>query len=298
MKTLALNNTHLVSDGKNSKFQYQFPIPQNFKNDMIALASISLYFSWYNISAENKNNQFKYTWIDGVETTITMPDGNYEISGINAFLQSKMVANGHYLENSNGDYIYYLEIKVNATTYKIEMISYNVPTQTEASNSNYTRPSSATWSFPTAGGVFNPSITILNDDNNKNFKNIIAFEAGTYPVDTTINIVETFESNTGNAPQVSPISTISVLCNLAKNDVASPNTIIYSFAPTGSFGNQISLNVPELVYTTLQDGSNNTLEITLTDQNYNPITIQDEQIVMLLSIKNKYFGTELESINK
>ena len=67
-----------------------------------------------------------------------MEDGNYEISSVNAFLQSIMVSNGHYLENSSGDYVYYLEFKVNATTYKIEINSYNVPTSTEAANLNYT----------------------------------------------------------------------------------------------------------------------------------------------------------------
>lgn len=294
MRTLIVNNTHLVNDGKNSKFEYYFPVPQNFKNDLIAVASLSMYNSWYNISAANKNNQFKYTWIDGTDYTITMEDGNYEISSVNAFLQSIMVSNGHYLENSSGDYVYYLEFKVNATTYKIEINSYNVPTSTEASNLNYTQPSNATWSFPVAGGITNPSITILNDDSNKNFQKIVAFQAGTYPTDNTTNNIQTFASNTGLAPQVSPVSTISVLCNLAKNDIANPNTILYAFAPQGSFGSQISLNFPELVYTELQDGAANKLTITLTDQNYNPITIQDEQIVIVLSIKHKYFGTELE----
>lgn len=294
MRTLIVNNTHLINDGKNSKFEYFFPMPQNFKNEMIALASLSMYNSWYNISQANNNNQFKYTWIDGSEYTITMEDGNYEIVSINAYLQSVMVANNHFLENSNGDYVYYLEIKVNATTYKIEIVSYNVPTSTEASNLNYTQPTDANWSFPEEGGITNPSITILNDDNNAKFQNIIAFQAGTYPPDTTTDSIEAFSSNNGNAPQVSPISTISVLCNLCKNDIASPNTILYAFAPSGTFGSQIGLSVPELVYTSLQDGNANKLTLTLTDQNYNPINIQDEQIVIVLSIKNKYFGTELE----
>jgi len=294
MRTLIVNNTHLINDGKNSKFEYFFPMPQNFKNEMIALASLSMYNSWYNISQANNNNQFKYTWIDGSEYTITMEDGNYEIVSINAYLQSVMVANKHFLENSNGDYVYYLEIKVNATTYKIEIVSYNVPTSTEASNLNYTQPTDANWSFPEEGGITNPSITILNDDNNAKFQNIIAFQAGTYPTDTTTDSIEAFSSNSGNAPQVSPISTISILCNLCKNDIASPNTILYAFAPSGTFGSQTGLSVPELVYTSLQDGNANKLTLTLTDQNYNPINIQDEQIVIVLSIKNKYFGTELE----
>jgi len=295
MQTLILNNTHLVNDGTRSKFEYHFPVPQKFNNDLIALANLSMYNSWYNISENNKNNQFKYTWIDGTETTITLFDGNYEISGINAYLQSQMVSNNHYLVDGNGDNVYYLEIKVNATTYKIELISYNLPTSTEASDLNYTKPSNSSWSFPESEEITNPTITILDDSSNEKFQNIIAFKSGTYPSDTYSGSVQTDASNTEKAPQVSPISTISVLCNLCKNDISHPNTILYAFAPSGAFGEQIKLSVPELVYTTLQDGSTNTLKISLTDQDYKPIYIQDEQIVIVLSIKNKYFGTDLEN---
>ena len=59
------------------------------------------YYSWTNInSSPLGNNIFSYTWKVGSTVTtytVTIPDGLYEISDLNSYLQYKFIANGHYL---------------------------------------------------------------------------------------------------------------------------------------------------------------------------------------------------------
>jgi len=62
MKTIVLNSTNLVNNGLNNQFVYVFPNSVNIKNSYIAVASVAIYYSWFNISASLGNNSFSYTW--------------------------------------------------------------------------------------------------------------------------------------------------------------------------------------------------------------------------------------------
>ena len=113
MRIIALNATNVVPNGLNSTLVYKFPNSVFFKNTSIAVSTISLYYSWFNISASLGNNIIQYTWTSGVITTtytITIPDGLYEINVLNALIQFNLIQAGQYLIDVNGDNVYYIEV--------------------------------------------------------------------------------------------------------------------------------------------------------------------------------------------
>ena len=82
-----------------------------------------------------------------------------------------------------------------------------------------------------------------------------------------------------------------MLCSLAHNPYSNPQTILYSFAPNTTFGKEISIQPPEIVYTDIREGQFSGIDIEFLDQNFQPIAILDRAITLQLSIKNKHRET-------
>ncbi len=79
-----------IVDSSNSELVYKFPNSAVFKDKYIALSSISLFYSWFNITQNYGNNIFSYTWTSGTTTTtyqVVIPDGLFEISDLNNYIQ-------------------------------------------------------------------------------------------------------------------------------------------------------------------------------------------------------------------
>ena len=276
MKTIILNSTNIVPNSGNSNFIYNFPAGgTQFKNDEIALSNISMYYSWFNINqALYNNNVFNYIWL-GTTYVVTIPDGNYQIKELNDYLQWVMIQNGHYLVDGGGNYVYYLELILNVSRYAVEFIASPIPTALPSG-----------WSNP-AGLVFpatatTPQIQILSTNN---FYKIIGFNAGTYPTPTQSTI---YSKLSDTAPQVSPINSIIMECNLINNNLALPSKLLYSFTIQNvAFGDVLNISVPEFSWNDIADGFYDRIQIELKDQNLNSIQINDSQIVILLCIKKK-----------
>jgi len=144
-KTIILTTANIEENSNNTKLVYNFPSGgYSFKNDMIAVLFIYQYFSTFNITSSYGNNTFSYVWFDGVEYNITIPDGYYEISDLNVYFQSIMIANTHYMTNSAGQFIYFLEFIVNTSRYAVQIYSYPLDNTIKSSN-GYTLPIGATW---------------------------------------------------------------------------------------------------------------------------------------------------------
>ena len=114
---LILNGSNLVtSDTTNSTYRFNFNGTRLIKDTKIAIANVSLFYSWFNISANFNNNFFQYTFTNGAGTStfnVNIVDGYYTIAQLNSYLQSVMITNGHYLVNGSGQNVYYLEILEN-----------------------------------------------------------------------------------------------------------------------------------------------------------------------------------------
>ena len=77
-------NTLNSKTNEPNKFMYQFTDKLNLKNPNknMALANLSIYYTWKNIKSEYNNNKFKTsapTWND----EFNLPDGSYSFSDIN-----------------------------------------------------------------------------------------------------------------------------------------------------------------------------------------------------------------------
>lgn len=287
MKSLIISGNNLVANNPyNNIFQYNFPSGAvELKDYEVAMTSLSIYYSWPNISssstgAQYNNNSFSYIWIDGTKITVTMPDGFYNgATDLNSYLQNVMTTNGHYLINAQNSFIYYLEIVVNVNYYAIQLNCYNVPTSAEASSLSYTQPSNATWSFPSVSTC--PQFVISSTNN---FGSVIGFSGGTYPSSVVTGTSYSVLSNNG-VPNITPINSVVVECSLINNSFTIPNQLLYSFSPNTTYGSQVQINVPAYTYLEVVSGRYQNFNITLKDQDLNPIYLQDTNLVIMLSLR-------------
>ena len=272
---VVINGSNVVSGTNNSTFTFNFNNTVDLREAEVALQSLSMYYSWINISAQYGNNIFEYTWFQtaGFETfQITLPDGFYQISDINAYLQSVMYSNGHYLINGS-NIVYYLEIVTNSSLYAIQVNSYPIPSSLPV---GYTAPSN--WH----GYPATPSTPLFIVEDNA-FQQTIGFLASSYPTapqSTNYSAVSSF------TPQVSPVESVLVSCNLLYNTIAIPSNILYSFSSNNAtFGSVISVNPNYAFFNRIRSGSYTSLTIQFLDQNFNPIQIKDTSLVLVLSLR-------------
>jgi hypothetical protein len=386
MRTLIVNSSNVVANTNNSVYKYNFPAGnvEFSKGQKLALGSIQMYYSTFNITASQGNNQFSYVWVDGREITITIPDGFYEISTLNDFLHFVMVQQGHYLIDTAGNYYYFITMVINASTYQIEvncfpisLATYPVASYTIGTfaSSTITTSSPATpqyWSRPT--NPITPMFRVLAN----NFRTIIGFSAGYYPQGATgfsstppttalapatitnspasttfaitslvgtalttsgapallagmvisgagitagtyivsgssnswlVSVSQTIGAITGtfyamtasqspsystiqsfgssSVPQVSPLSSYVITCNLLNNNFAIPNSLLYSFAPNATFGSQFTIAPNQYSFIDIQPGQYNSFQVSFLDQNNIPTSLQDPNLVILLIIADK-----------
>ena len=81
-------NTSNSKTNESNKFRYQFTDKLNLKNPNknMALANLSIYYTWKNVKSEYNNNKFKITaptWSD----TFDFPDGSYSIPGVQDYFE-------------------------------------------------------------------------------------------------------------------------------------------------------------------------------------------------------------------
>lgn len=290
---IILNKQNITNQG-NNKLKYNFPNTVTFgKNDKIAISHLSIFYSWFNISAKNKNNFFQYKWWDmngdlTVIVPVTIKDGYYTVDTLYEFLQGVMVSNGHYLETlpvgGNISYIYFIEFLTNATYYSIETRLSSVSTQMDFGTGlkAYTDfcQVPTTWAVPS---TFQTPQVIFPSNNN--FKDLMGFE-GTIAQDTTGDTTNKKYSflNT-SVPTMEPSSSFIITCSLVTNDFGIPNNIIHSFTiPKGvSFGDSIN-PVNEVVYSKIKEGTYKDLTLSIYDQNFDELQILDNNMLITLSI--------------
>lgn len=309
MRTIVFNQSNLVQNGNNNTLVYKFPNSVTFSNSEVAISQITMYYSWFNITSALLNNSFTFNWINANNTnnyttyTITIPDGLYEISSLNAFLQfvfinapslsssviSPVPPAPFYYVNSSGDNVYYAEFVVNPTAYAIQLNTYNTPVF-GALPAGWTNPGGTY--LPTQS--FNPVITTP-----ASFNAIIGFSssfssaqnqnnAGANPgTATAYKIGSTYSYLSTTTPQVQPNPTLLVSISGIDNAYASPSSIIYSLAPAVAIGELIVEKPPEFNFNTLLKGTYNELRLQFLGANLQPVTIRDPNMTILLVIKDK-----------
>ena len=314
-----LNSTNLVK-GTQNVFRYSFPTSVSLNNKEIALYSLTYYYSWFNISAANGNNVFYYVWnvtnqdqanvnnwvyggaqINGVWCVfVKMPDGFYTPNDINNFLIQTMIANNHYLIDNNGLYRYYVSIQTNATYYSIQINTSNLPSASQFADTNPSTGKYIGWTLPTFTSPFTawtlastqltPAIILPTTQAQYPINQYFGFPFGFSSFSSMLaNGASYYSQQFGLIPQVTPVSAVSLSCSCAVNPFQANAQFIYLFAPpadTGYGGNVIE-RPAQYLWTDINNSSVNYIDFTFYDQNNYPLQLQDPEITMVFTIRDK-----------
>ena len=286
MRTIAISQSNLIADGQNNKFIYKFPNSILFKDNSIAVSSIAMYFSWFNISNTLSNTSFIIS-LGIANFTITLPEGIYEISTINAFLQSQMINAGIYLVDANGNNVYYVEMILNPTRYAVQINTFAFPSSLPT---GYTNPSGI---FPFATQPFtNATLTFSS-----RFNEIVGYPANFQTASTSVGIVNTKFVSTNSlgtisylstvSPNVQPNSSLFISISGINNPYALPSSIIYSITPNVASGQLINEKPPNFAFNKMIDGTYSELRLTILGTDLSPIQLNDPSTTILLVIKDK-----------
>jgi hypothetical protein len=257
----------------------------------LALASLQMYYSNFNISTNYNNNKFSYTWIDGTVVSATIPDSFLDVDALNNYIHFVMVQNGHYYIASTGDYVYLISLNINPSRYACELNCFQT-SATIASSNSWTIPTgsfaSPAWVNPT-----NP-ITPIFTVQTKEFGELIGFSVGNYPNATisgtppsqteTPSYTSTQVAISSFTPQITPLSSFVLTCSLINNNYAVPNNLIYSFSPVGNFGEQFTVAPYQYAFIDCQPGQYSNFKIQFLDQDLRPVKLQDPNTTILLVI--------------
>ena len=127
METIFMNTLNSKTN-EPSKFIYQLTDKLNLKNPNknMALANLSIYYTWKNIKSEYNNNKFKIstpTWND----TFDLPDGSYPVSDIKDYFEyiikkHKTIADNLPVQIYVNKIISKIVLKIK-TGYKLELLT-------------------------------------------------------------------------------------------------------------------------------------------------------------------------------
>lgn len=292
MRTLILNSSNIVEGTNNSVLSYEFAGGNvNLrKGQKVALASLQMYYSTFNITLANRNNSFSYVWVNGTTYQVVIPDGFYDIPALNNYLHFVMVQNKHYLETSTGDYVYLMTLGINPVRYAVELNCFGISVAVAAANT-WTLPAGATWVLP--NNFIVPEL-VVPSSLTSNFGLVIGFASGNYP-NAVIAGVPPAQTQTPAyttdqqflstiVPQVTPLSSFILTCSLINNNYAVPNNLIYSFAPQGTIGEQFTVAPNQLVFIDVLEAQYSRFQVSFIDQNFRPVSIQDPNMIIQLII--------------
>ena len=115
-------NTKNSKTNEPHKFNLDLTDKLNLKNPNknMALANLSIYYTWKNIKSEYKNNKFKIsapTWND----TFDLPDGSYSISDIQDYFE--FIIKKHETVTENPPVLIYPNNIKNRIVFKIKAIN-------------------------------------------------------------------------------------------------------------------------------------------------------------------------------
>lgn len=271
MESIILNSQNVQVSQNNNTFVHRFPQSVKYgKNAKIALGSLSIYNSFFNITAEFQNNTFSYTFSNET-VNVVIEDGLYSASDLSSFLEFSMKQNNHYMIDSatQAEY-FYCEIAENPTRYAIEIVFTNIPTSAEATTLGLSQPVGATWAFP------NPSETVSLTINSE-LSTVLGITQGTYNS-------YVFSQTT---PQINPLQSINVRCNFVSNINSYPSNILYSFPITAGFGSVVNVSPTQFIFAKIAPATYNQIEVTLTNQRFEDIKIRDTDLSILLVIVNE-----------
>lgn len=284
MSLISFNSAKIQANGFNNILRHEFPNSSaNFKDAEIALHSVSLYNSVFNIDGNVYGNNTLSIQMPTTSTTstvtVTFPDGLYSYADMNRFIQAQLVAAGAYLVDASGNNVHYIQLAENTTYYSCQVDCSPVPITVP---SNWTRPTTGLYSSSGAGLPSTTRAPVLTVSNAA-FGLLIGFAAGSYPASPQVTF-QTFLSNI--TPTVHPVTSYMLRCSLVKNDYNVPGDILATFDAQGSsVGQLISVKPTEYNWIPISDGSYASITLTLVDQSERFVRIRDPNLLISILVR-------------
>ena len=246
----------------------------------VSVGQAFVYYSWYNINASPlNNNSFTLTIPTSGASTVnilTIPDGAYNITDLNNYLQYWFIQNGYYITNTvSGVNTYYANFVLSPTSYSVQFNTTPLPTSLPV---GYT---SGGMTFPAAA---NQHIQLTISATN-NFKDIVGYNAGTYPTVPTNVGVQTKSSD--YTPNVNPISAVQIRLSCAYNQMSSNSQLIHVFTNGGNSIGEIIDASPSYEQFVPCIGSHRELTLTFFDQNGRILNILDKNLLIKLVFRKR-----------
>lgn len=286
-QTILLNQKNVVEGSNNSKYEYMFKYPTQFENQEVALVSLAMYYSWYNINAQlYNNNLLQYKWIDGTVHDVIFDNGKYQLTDIVKFIKYVMKANKHYVttDAAGNDMLFYFDLIENPPYYCFQFLMDPLPSLAQTRSAVDVpilfKAPDATWNFPSTPKTFQFLFPTTS-----NFNKLLGFNYGYTPNIPTSNA---WTPNSDFTPVITPCNALVLRCNLVNNALSVPNDVIYTFTQgMTQFGDLIEKMPTNLVFSPVANGTYPSISITFMDQNYQPVQILDSQLLITLLIQDK-----------
>ena len=302
---ILMTRKHLTANKR--ELRYTFPSPVQFSRDQeVALVGGTLYNSFINVSADKGNNSLKFVvpWYGltsgyALKTyVVPLADGYYSLDDLNNVLIAYCIANGLYIKDTNtGEYVVFLTIQANAVLYKCQINAYRTPSEAELPVGwTHTGQTFIEEGVPVARMLVNP---YSNEKYYWLFKlegiaAMMGFTPAYYPTDewdpataalawnrTPFTAVGTM------VPDINPVSSVVVACNLVQSSYSSPSTLVGQIPITARFGALVQYAVPYPTFAAVLPGGYSEVVLGLYDQLGNSIALLDPDVTMTLQIRNK-----------
>ncbi len=279
IKPFLLNSAN-VSVAQPNVMILNFPQKLTIQPDEeVALASCQIPYSWKNITSQFNNQSVSYYWAsDGSTNLVTFANVFFTTADICNYIRQIMVSNGHYLINSSGQNVYYFNLQSNYTIYGNTLTMTPLPSSLPVG-----------WSYPSnwVGTLSVPhAVTPQLITGTNNFGALIGFANSTsFPStpQTTTQLI-----NSTLIPQLNPVIGCYITTNICNNpDTNTFGDVIYSFAPSVTFGQTINIVPPQLIFYKATSGFYSQLQVSFTDANHNPLGILDNNIIVSLLVRKK-----------
>lgn len=267
-----------TQSGPYNRFYLSIPNGINLRDHQIALQKINTYYSFPNIDSNNYQAATIEWDVGGVyssfEWNLTVNYNYSTVAELNNALQQFCIDNGLYLINGS-DNVYYLTLTANPNSYGVDLVLYPVPTSLP---SGYSEPSNFV-GYPSS--TTTPKITFKSD-----FNKIVGYPATTEYDGGAVQ----FSYTSAFSPQLSPVSSILVSCNLAHNQLAlnGSSSIMNTFTTKDTaYGSSIVVEPPHIVWFDINSNISSLLIVEFFDQNYNRLNLLDPQTTIQLLMRKK-----------
>ena len=85
----------------------------------------------------------------------------------------------------------------------------------------------------------------------------------------------TKDENDENVPHLEITEVALVHCNIVNNDYQQDSKVLYTFVPNKPFDSLLEISPTNRIFLKTSNSENNEIEVWFTDQNSNPLEIED-----------------------